>query len=67
MDVTMPELDGLEATSLITRADPKSQIIELTQHDSETVRNKAKSAGRPRLRSEIRPQDTLPAIHSVQP
>ncbi|HMN30512.1 MAG TPA: response regulator transcription factor, partial [Caldilineaceae bacterium] len=32
MDIRMPELDGVQATSFITEADPAAKVIVLTMH-----------------------------------
>ncbi len=45
MDVSMPRLNGLEATRLIRKENPKSQIVIITQHDSPQIRTAAKDAG----------------------
>ena len=45
MDVTMPELDGFEATAEITRNDPTIRIIGLSMHNDTDTRNKMFEAG----------------------
>ena len=45
MDVSMPNLNGLEATRAIRRALPSTQILILTQHDSQEMMRQALSAG----------------------
>jgi DNA-binding NarL/FixJ family response regulator len=45
MDVSMPRLDGLEATRQILKALPETEILILTQHDSEQAARAAKDAG----------------------
>lgn len=37
MDISMPELNGLEATRQILKALPQTQVLILTMHDSEQV------------------------------
>ena len=45
MDVTMPELDGFEATAEITRNNPTIRIIGLSMHNDTDTRNKMLEAG----------------------
>jgi PAS domain S-box-containing protein len=45
MDVTMPEFDGLEATSQITRHHPDIRIIGLSMHNDAKTRQKMLQAG----------------------
>ena len=49
LDITMPELNGLEATRQIRRAQPSTEILVLTVHETEelvryAIRNKIVSA-----------------------
>ena len=45
MDVSMPNLNGLEATLMIRRSLPGTQILILTQHDSQEMMRQALNAG----------------------
>jgi len=45
LDVTMPALNGLEATRQIRRALPKTEVLILTMHDSERLAGEALAAG----------------------
>jgi DNA-binding NarL/FixJ family response regulator len=45
LDVTMPDLDGLEATRQIRKLLPASEILILTMHDSEQLMHEAVEAG----------------------
>jgi signal transduction histidine kinase len=45
MDVSMPNLNGLEATRLIRRSLPSTQVLILTQHDSQEMIRQAFNAG----------------------
>lgn len=45
MDVTMPELNGFEATAQITRDNPDIRIIGLSMHNDDNTRQKMFNAG----------------------
>jgi len=45
MDITMPELNGIEATRLIMAADPEARIIIVTSHGQEQMVMDAIEAG----------------------
>jgi DNA-binding NarL/FixJ family response regulator len=45
MDITMPVLDGIEATRIITSKFPGIRVIVLTAHSSESIAAKAFKAG----------------------
>jgi DNA-binding NarL/FixJ family response regulator len=45
LDVTMPEIDGLEACRQIMVAAPNTRIVFLTAHDDAAVRQRALSLG----------------------
>ena len=45
MDITMPEMNGLEATRQILRAAPKTEILILSVHDSEQLIREVLEAG----------------------
>jgi two-component system response regulator NreC len=45
MDVTMPEMSGLEATPKVKKALPATEILIFTQHDSTQMVQEAQNAG----------------------
>ncbi len=45
MDVSMPEMDGIEATALIRQSQPDAKILALSMHDNEFMRNRMYAAG----------------------
>src|ERR1700733_12964546 len=45
MDVTMPEMNGLEATPQIKKLNPATEVLIFTQHDSNQMIREAQKAG----------------------
>lgn len=45
LDVTMPEMNGLEATRRVMKAAPQTQVLILTMHDSDEVVQEVLDAG----------------------
>jgi DNA-binding NarL/FixJ family response regulator len=45
MDITMPEMNGLEATPAIKSALPAAEVLIFTQHDSTQMIQQARNAG----------------------
>jgi DNA-binding NarL/FixJ family response regulator len=66
LDVSMPELDGLQATRAIVGRDRHAQVIILTTHDSEVLAAEAALAGARGALSKIDADETLiAAIESL--
>jgi DNA-binding NarL/FixJ family response regulator len=66
LDVSMPFMTGLEATPLIHREVPESEILIVTQHDSRELSQLAMEAGARGfvVKSEVA-RDLLPAIEAA--
>jgi DNA-binding NarL/FixJ family response regulator len=45
MDVTMPEMNGLQATPAIKKENPSIEVLIFTQHDSDQIVREAQKAG----------------------
>src|SRR5277367_3209137 len=45
MDITMPQMNGLEATPEIKKALPTAEVLIFTQHDSRQMVRQAQNAG----------------------
>ena len=67
MDIAMPMLNGIEATSQITRRNPHTRVIILSVHADESYILRALSAGaKGYLLKEATENELLPAVRSVQ-
>jgi len=66
MDISMPEMTGIEATILLSSEEPDIKIIALTQfEDSEYVAHFLKSGGKGYLLKNSRKEEFVNAIESV--
>ncbi len=67
LDVSMPELNGLEATDQIRRTAPRTKVVVLTMHDSEPVVHDVLTSGALGyvLKSDAS-QDLLTALRTVR-
>ena len=66
MDVTMPELNGIEAARQITKAQPKIRILALSmQKDGVYVREMLRAGARGYLLKECTESDLLAAVRAV--
>jgi DNA-binding NarL/FixJ family response regulator len=66
MDISMPELNGLEASKQIIKANPRTQIIILSMHSDETYLIRALQAGvKGYLLKESAEEDLIRAVRMV--
>ncbi len=66
MDVTMPELNGIEATRRIVKACPKTRVLALSMHkDGVYVREILRAGARGYLLKDSSQQDFLAAVRAV--
>jgi DNA-binding NarL/FixJ family response regulator len=61
LDMTMPELNGLEATRRILREAPETQVLVLTMHQSDELADEVRRAGAKALVLKSNAQETLAA------
>ena len=66
LDITMPELNGLEATRQIRRAQPTTEILVLTVHETEElVREVLKAGARGYILKSDAGRDLVAAIQAI--
>lgn len=66
MDVTMPELNGIEATRRISKASPKTRILALSMHkDAVYVREILRAGAKGYLLKDSDEKDLLTAVRAV--
>lgn len=66
MDITMPVMSGLEATSEITRANPDSRVLVFTMHDPAPIASQIRSTGAKGVLTKSRAaSDLTPALHAI--
>ena len=66
MDLTMPEMNGVEATLAIKRRHPEVRVLVLTMHKSEDhVRASLAAGADGYIRKDAGPEELLEAIHTV--
>jgi two-component system, NarL family, response regulator NreC len=66
MDIAMPELNGIEATSQIVKNNPQIRVIILSMHSDETYLLRALNAGaKGYLLKDSADVDLVRAVHSV--
>jgi DNA-binding NarL/FixJ family response regulator len=67
VDIAMPQLNGIEAVSLIVKASPKTSAVILSMHTDETYILRALSAGaKGYMLKDAVEDEILPAIHAIQ-
>jgi two-component system response regulator NreC len=67
MDVSMPRMNGIEATARIARDSPRARVIALTMHNSEEyIYSLLKAGARGYLLKESASSDLVEAIRSVR-
>jgi DNA-binding NarL/FixJ family response regulator len=67
LDISMPELNGLEAARQILRVSPKTRILILTMHESEELlRNVLKAGARGYLFKSDAGRELVAAVHALQ-
>ncbi|MCW8846872.1 MAG: response regulator transcription factor [Gammaproteobacteria bacterium] len=66
MDISMPELNGMEATARITKSHPQVKVLMLSMHnDEEYVAQSLKAGARGYLVKEAATKELEQAIHAV--
>ena len=67
LDITMPELNGIEATRQILKAVPQTEVLILTMHESErTMREVLQAGARGYLLKSDAPDDLLAAMEALR-
>ena len=67
VDISMPNLNGLEATERLLKRNPKSRVIILSMHDDRAFVEKALKVGaKGYLLKESAPEELIHAIQEVQ-
>jgi DNA-binding NarL/FixJ family response regulator len=66
MDITMPVMSGLEATSEITKSNPGSKVLVFTMHESRTLASTIRRSGAKGLLSKAKAAMELsPALQAI--
>lgn len=66
MDITMPEMNGLEATSEIVKTSPTCKVLILTMHEGSSVSRLVEDSGAKGLLTKTRALEELtPALKAI--
>src|SRR5215813_7165000 len=66
MDVSMPELNGIEATRRVVESSPRTRVLALSMHrDSVYVREVLRAGARGYLLKDASEQDLVSAVRAV--
>lgn len=66
MDISMPDINGLEATEIIIKKHPKAKIVALSMHDNENyVREIVRLGALGYVMKDAPPEELIKAIESV--
>jgi len=66
MDISMPDMDGIEATKQIQQVNPQSRVLILSLHeDSELIKEAIRSGARGYILKKALKEDLIRAIHEV--
>lgn len=65
MDITMPVMNGLEATREITSAHPESKVLIFTMHEPQNLASIQRSGAKGVLTKSRAAQDLTPALQTI--
>jgi DNA-binding NarL/FixJ family response regulator len=66
MDITMPIMNGLDATTEITKKDPDSKVLILTMHENPSLRRPIQDSGAKGLLTKSKAANELtPALQAI--
>jgi len=66
MDISMPDMDGIEATKRIHQVNPQSRVLILSLHeDSELIKEAIRSGARGYILKKALKEDLIRAIHEI--
>lgn len=66
MDISMPDMDGIEATKRIKQLNPQARVLILSLHeDSELIKESIRSGARGYILKKALKEDLIRAIHEV--
>jgi len=65
MDLTMPVMNGLDATRAITNAHPESKVLIFTMHEPQSLANIERSGAKGVLTKSRAAHDLTPALQTI--